>query len=120
MPTVPLTTVLPNRPVFLPDPVVRQVPNIGLECKYIMYFRCYISGCLVEYLQCLETPVRSFVLTSGKSHPKVRHDSFILYNLKQYTLQNNEHLEGVLKFLECSVKKCKGVGNCLYWTCACR
>lgn len=44
---------------------IRQVPNIRLDYKYIMYFRCHISGCLVECLQCLETLVRSFILTSG-------------------------------------------------------
>jgi len=66
--------------------IIRQVPNTRLECKYIMYFRCHISDCLVEYLQCLETVVRSFILTSGKSHPRFRQYSFILCNLKQYTL----------------------------------
>lgn len=100
--------------------IIGQVPNTRLECKYIMYFRCHISGCLVEHLQCLGTLVRSFILTSGKSHPRFRHNSFSLYNLKQYTLQNIEHLKGAVKFLGCLVKKYKGVGNCLYWTCACR
>jgi len=100
--------------------ILRQVPNTMLECKYIIYFRCHISGCLVEYLQCLETLVGSFILTSGKSHPRFRHISFILYNLKQYTFQNIEHLKGALKFLECIVKKYKGVENCWYRTCACR
>lgn len=100
--------------------IIRHVPNTRLACKYIMYFRCHRSGCVVEYLQCLETLDRNFILTSGKSHPRFNHNSFILYNLKQCKLQNIDCLKVALKFLECLVKKYKDVGNCLYWTCACR
>jgi hypothetical protein len=70
-----------------------------------MYSRSQISGYVVVYLQHLE------------QHPKLRHNRFFSLNLRQDTLQNIERLKGNQNFLECLVKKDRGVGNCFCWTC---